>query len=133
MIGFQFLTFSRRNLTGFPNITGFPTANHPRFTRGVMDDSDDDDISNLVLLDNRINSGMKFSTSDFLEKQQYIISRMYQNKFILPCTVKLFLKCYNAASDIESVHTAWTERDKDQYFHSREGLVPTLMRFANGE
>lgn len=96
-------------------------------------DHQNDHISNLVLLDDRLNSLHEFTNSEFLVKQQYIIGQMYQNKLILPCTVKVFLNCYNDANDVDDSHTTWTDDDRNQYIHGKEGLIPTLMRFVGGD
>jgi hypothetical protein len=76
------------------------------------------DLSNLVLLDQRTNRG--YGNAIFPEKRQKIIEREKQGVFVPVCTKNVFMKFYSA--DVKK-YTVWCQTDREAYADNIKEVV----------
>ena len=84
---------------------------------------EDNEISNLVLLDSETNRG--YQNALFFTKRDCIIERDTKGMFILPCTKNLFLKYYTSDPDLS---VGYNENDKTGY----KALIDECVEMVKG-
>lgn len=82
------------------------------------DENNVNDLSNLVLLDQRTNRG--YGNAIFPEKRQKIIEREKQGVFVPVCTKNVFMKFYSA--DVKK-YTVWCQTDREAYADNIKEVV----------
>lgn len=83
-----------------------------------------DFIGNLTLLDSSTNR--EYGNALFRKKREYIINKVMNGRYVLPCTQYVFMKFFDADNITES-RSRWTKEDKQTYHdfileHLREYL-----------
>lgn len=83
-----------------------------------------DFIGNLTLLDSSTNR--EYGNALFRKKREYIINKVMNGRYVLPCTKYVFMKFFDADNITES-RSRWTKEDKQTYHdfileHLREYL-----------
>ena len=83
-----------------------------------------DFIGTLTLLDSSTNR--EYGNALFRKKREYIINKVMNGRYVLPCTQYVFMKFFDADNITES-RSRWTKEDKQTYHdfileHLREYL-----------
>lgn len=83
-----------------------------------------DFIGNLTLLDSSTNR--EYGNALFRKKREYIINKVMNGRYVLPCTQYGFMKFFDVDNITES-RSRWTKEDKQTYHdfileHLREYL-----------
>lgn len=86
-----------------------------------------DFIGNLTLLDFETNR--EYKNALFCQKRSEIIRQVRTGKYILPCTLYVFMKFFDDGIVTES-RTKWTKRDQDNYHNY---IVNQLKRFSKNQ
>lgn len=98
---------------------------------GIIQQNEEEDsenknfIGNLTLLDSDTNRGYKNAL--FCQKRSEIVNQVKSGRYILPCTLYVFMKFFDDGIVTES-RTKWTRRDQENY-HSY--ILNQLRRFSN--
>lgn len=69
-------------------------------------------IGNLTLLDSATNR--EYGNALFRKKREYIINKVMNGRYVLPCTQYVFMKFFDADNITES-RSRWTKEDKQTY------------------
>ena len=86
------------------------------------DDNNDDDLSNLVLLDEKTNKSYKNAV--FPVKRKTIIEREKEGTFVPLCTKNVFMKYY---SPKVGQMTFWGKSDREEYFKDIESVIDKYL------
>lgn len=88
--------------------------------------SEDNDISNLTLLNAEINRG--YGNVTFMQKRKTIIKREGSGLFIPLCTKNIFLKYYYNREASENVNwLRWSEQDREDYAKAMQTTIKTFL------
>lgn len=87
------------------------------------DAEDKNFIGNLTLLDSSTNR--EYGNSLFCQKRSYIIGKIMNGRYVLPCTQHVFMKFFDDEGTTES-RTRWTKDDKEKY---HDFIITQLHRF----
>ena len=91
--------------------------------RVIKDKDFNNDISNLTLLNARINRS--YGNAFFSKKRNEIIRSDEEGTFIPPCTKNVFMKYY-CDNDVDTV--LWTQNNKDKYLEKMQECFEMLAR-----
>lgn len=98
---------------------------------GIIQQNEEEDsenknyIGNLTLLDSGTNR--EYKNALFCQKRSEIIKQVKNGRYILPCTLYVFMKFFDGDIVTES-RTKWTRRDQENY---HDYIWGQLKRFSN--